>query len=128
MTHSEDINRPQGLLDRLAPTMYGDDRQGEWPQDLKTEEGEMVDRLVRLAELMATGTTPDDPAVMAEVDWYYRSAAQYGGLDIATFTSLGDVLVRDERLRLDDVRYGLADYLRQAINAYANVRLSQGGA
>jgi hypothetical protein len=129
VTEREDINRPEGLLDRLAPATYGDQGQGEWPEELRAEEGEMADRLVRLAELMAAGKRPDDPAVLSEVDWYYRLAARYGGTGIATFKSLGDALVADERLRttLDDVRYGLAAYHRQAINAYSE-GLSEGGA
>lgn len=124
------VNRPAGLLDRLAPTAYGDLGRGEWPEQLRREESEMSDRMVRLAELMVAGTPPSDPAVLDELDWYYRAANQYGGVNAATFTALGDVLLHSEQSRalLDDVAAGLATYQRDAMTAYAQARLSEGGA
>ena len=124
------VNRPEGLLDRLARTGYGDDRRGEWSERIRSEEAEMADRMVRMAELMASGTPPDDPAVLDEIDWYHRSAIQYGGVNAATFTALGDTLLDDERSRsaFNDVAEGLAAYQRDAMTAYARARLSEGGA
>ncbi len=123
------VNRPERLLDRLAPTAYGGQR-GEWPEQLRAEEREMADRMVRMAELMAAGTPPNDPAVLDEVDWYYRSANQYAGVNAATFTALAEVLVENEERRaaFDDVADGLAAYQRAAMTAYAQARLAEGGA
>ena len=124
------VNRPAGLLDRLVPTAYGNPRRGEWSEQIRREESEMADRMVRMAELMVAGTPPSDPAVLDELDWYYRSANQYGGVNAATFTALGDVLLNNEQSRalLDDVVEGLAAYQREAMAAYAKARLTEGGA
>ncbi len=124
------VNRPDGLLDRLATRTYGDDRPAEWSEQIRTEEGEMAGRMVRLAELMVAGTPASDPAVLDEIEWYYQSAQQYGGVTPATFKSLGDALVDDEQTRAlyDDVAEGLAAYQRDAIAAYGEARLTEGGA
>jgi MerR family transcriptional regulator, thiopeptide resistance regulator len=124
------VNRPEGLLDRLVPTTYGEERRGEWSEQIRGEEREMADRMVRLAELMVAGKPPHDPAVLHEIDWYYRAANQYGGVNAATFTALGDALVDNEQSRavFDDVVEGLAAYQRDAMTVYAQARLSMGGA
>ena len=123
------VNRPERLLDRLAPTAYGEE-WGEWSEQIRGEEREMANRLVRLAELMVAGTPPNDPTVLDEVDWYYRAANLYGGVNAATFTALGEVLMDNEQTRavFDDVVEGLAAYQREAMTAYAPARLSMGGA
>lgn len=124
------VNRPEGLLERLAQTAYGNQRGREWSEHMKGEEREMADRMVRMAELMVAGTPPSDPAVLDEIDWYYRAANQYGGVNATTFTALGDALVDNEQSRavFDDVVEGLAAYQREAIAAYAQARISEGGA
>jgi hypothetical protein len=124
------VNRPDGLLDRLVTRAYGDERPGEWSERIRTEESEMTARMVRLAELMLEGTPASDPAVLGEVEWYYQSVQQYGGATPATFRSLGDALVDDEQIRalFDDIAEGLAVYQRDAISAYADTRLAEGGA
>lgn len=124
------VNRPEGLLDRLASRTYGKERPGEWSDQIRTEEGEMADRIVRLAELMVAGTPPSEPAVLDEIDWYYQSVQQYGGATAATFRSLGDALADDEQTRtlFEDAAEGLAAYQRDAIVAYVEARLVEGGA
>ena len=49
----------------------------------------MTDRLTRLAHLMVAGTPADDPAVLAEIDWYYRLARRFGIANADMFTSNG---------------------------------------
>lgn len=124
------VNRPEGLLDRLAPRAEGEETRGEWSEQIRGEEREMADRMVRLAELMVAGTPPSDPAVQDEIDWYHRAASQYGPLDAATFAALGDTLLDSEQTRavLDSVAEGLAAFQRDAMTAYADARLSMGGA
>ncbi|MFH5821141.1 TipAS antibiotic-recognition domain-containing protein [Georgenia sp. AZ-5] len=121
------MKRPEALLDRLAPTT---ERRAAWPEQIRGEEREMADRMVRLAELMVAGKPPSDPAVLDELDWYYRAANQYGGVDATTFTALGEALLSDDRSRevFDEVVAGLAAYQRDAMTAYAQARLSEGGA
>ncbi len=124
------VNRPEALLDRLVPTTYGEEHRGEWSEQIRGEEREMADRMIRLAELMVAGTPPSDPAVLHEVDWFYRAANQYGAVNAATFTALGDALVDNEQSRavFDDVVEGLAAYQHDAMTVYAQARLSMGGA
>ncbi len=90
----------------------------------------MADRMVRIAELMVADTPPADPAVLDELDWYYRAASQYGGVDAALFSALGETLADDQRTRaaFDEVAEGMATYLRDAFAVYAQARLSGGGA
>ena len=123
------VNRPEGLLDRLATAAYGE-RRGEWSDQIKGEERGMADFMVRLGELMVAGTQPSDPAVLDEIDWYFRAANQYGGVNAATFSALGDVLMDNEQTRaaFDEVVEGLAAYQRDAIAAYSETRLAMGGA
>jgi hypothetical protein len=144
VTDRPDIQRPESLLDRLAPVAYGDERPAdlaaegdvldvgrrEWSEAARAEEAEAGARLARMAEHLARGTPPDDAAVLDEIDAYHAMAARYGGAGSATFASLGDLLVGDGRLRsaLDGVRYDLAQYHRQAIAAYVEARLTEGGA
>jgi hypothetical protein len=124
------VNRPEGLLDRLAPTAYGDELRGQWPEQIKAEEREMADRMVRMGGLISAGKPLSDPAVLDELDWYYRSANQYGGVNAALFTALGDALLENDRIRaaFDDVAEGMAVYLREALTVYAQARLTEGGA
>jgi hypothetical protein len=124
------VNRPERLLDRLAPTVYGEQDRGEWSEQIRGEEREVADRMVRLAELMAAGTPPSDPAVLDEIDWYYRAANQYALIDTATFAALGGALMDNQQTRavFDDVVEGLAAYQREAMTAYAHARLSMDGA
>lgn len=124
------VNRPEGLLDRLLPTAYGDEPRGQWPEQIRAEERDMADRMVRIGELMVAGKPPADPAVLDEIDWFYRSASQYGGVNAALFIALGDALMEDQRTRaaFDDVAEGMATYLREAFTVYAQARLNEGGA
>ena len=124
------VNRPEGLLDRLAPTAYGEEGPGAWSEAIRAEEREMADRMVRLADLMVAGTPPSDPAVLDEIAWYPRAANQYLGIDAATFAAIGDALTADEQTRavFDDVVEGLAAYQRDAMVAYAEALLSMEGA
>ncbi|WP_448070606.1 TipAS antibiotic-recognition domain-containing protein [Georgenia yuyongxinii] len=127
---AREVRRPEGLLDRLGTAAYRGEDGGEWPEELRREESEMADRMVRLAELMASGTPPTDAVVLDEIDWYFRAATQYGGVDAVVFTALGEALAADEdrRALFDDVSRGLAGYQREAMAAYAQTRLVAGGA
>lgn len=124
------VNPPEGLLDRLVATRYGDEGQGVWSAQIRAEEGEMADRMVRLAELMVAGIPPSDPAAQDEIDWYYRAANQYGGINAATFAAIGEALMDNEPTRaiFDHVAEGLAPYQGDAMAAYAQARLSMEGA
>jgi hypothetical protein len=124
------VNRPERLLERLAPTGYGEAGPGEWSEEMRAGERELADRMVRIGELMVAGKPPSDPEVLDEVDWYYRSAIRYGVGNPATIRAIGESLASDEQRRaaFDEVVDGLAAYQRDAIAAYAEIRLSEGGA
>ncbi|TRW44521.1 TipAS antibiotic-recognition domain-containing protein [Georgenia yuyongxinii] len=127
---AREVRRPEGLLDRLGRAAYRGERPQAWPEELRREESDVSDRMVVLAGLMVAGTPPTDSAALDAVDWYYRAANQYGGVDAAVFTALGEALAGEEDTRtvFDDVAPGLAGYQREAMTAYAQTRLDAGGA
>jgi hypothetical protein len=129
MANSE-VKRPSNIMERLNPSMSEIGYEARLSEEMRATEQEIGDRLVRTAELMVAGKPPDDPDVLDEIDRYYRSASRYMMLDAATFTSLGRLLMENQRIRtvFEDVAEGSADYVRDAIAAYADTRLSLTGA
>jgi hypothetical protein len=127
---SSKVNRPTNIAERLNLSMPGIGYQGRLSDEMRAEEQEIGDRLVRTAELMIAGKPPDDPVVLDQIDWYYRSASRYISLDAAMFTSMGRFLIESQRIRtfFEDVAEGSADYVRDAIAAYAKARLGMSGA
>ena len=127
---SRKVNRPTYLLEGFTSPAYDVGDRNRWSEQLRAEEQEMTDRMVRLAEHMAAGTPPDDPAVLDEVDLYYHWAGRYGGTNAAMLTAIGQICVDDEQVRglFEKVAAGLAAYQRSAIDAYVGTRLSEGGA
>lgn len=124
------VYRPTNIAARLNPSLPGLDDDGRLSDEMTAEEQEFADRLVRTAELMVAGTPPDDPRVLAHIDWFYRSASRYIPVDAAMLTSMGRFLTESQRLRtvFEDVAEGSADYVREAIAAYADARLGMSGA
>jgi DNA-binding transcriptional MerR regulator len=80
---------------------------------------------VRMAELMAAGTPVDDPVVLEAVDRHYRWVCNFWTPDRQAYIGLGNLYTDDERFKknYEDVRTGLAAYMRAAMAAYAQVRL-----
>jgi hypothetical protein len=127
---SSEVNRPINIAGRLYSSMLGIDYQAQLSDEMKAEEQEIGDRLVRTAELMVAGKPPDDPEVLDQIEWYYRSASRYISVDATMFTSMGRLLMENQGIRtvFEDVAEGSADYVRDAIAAYSEARLGISGA
>jgi hypothetical protein len=120
------INRPEYLLEGFTSSVYDTEARDQWSEEMKAEEQEMTDRMVRMAEMMVADTPADDPAVLEEVDWYYHLVSRYGTSNAEMFTLLGQLCVEDKQVKalFEKVAEGLAAYQRNAIAAYSRARLS----
>ncbi|MEU3272726.1 MerR family transcriptional regulator [Saccharomonospora sp. NPDC006951] len=78
-----------------------------------------------LAELMAEGVAADDPRTVAATDAHYRWICHSWTPNKEAYIGLGNLYADDERYRVNVERGhpGLADYLRDAMTAYAKQRL-----
>ncbi|ULR48550.1 TipAS antibiotic-recognition domain-containing protein [Streptomyces deccanensis] len=120
------INRPESLFEGFAYLVHDPKTRERQSEQTQAEEQDITDRLIRMAEFMVARTSPDNPTVLEEVDWYYREARRYGIADAATFISLGEMYVDDPHFNAlyERVAEGLAAYQRDAMAAYARARLS----
>ncbi|BFV61115.1 hypothetical protein KCMC57_up62190 [Kitasatospora sp. CMC57] len=75
---------------------------------------------------MAAGTPVADPAVQAEMDTHYQSVRRFRTPNAAAYKGLGRTYVEDPQFRsnYDKIADGLAAYQRDAMDAYADTRLS----
>ncbi|MDQ6727316.1 MAG: MerR family transcriptional regulator [Actinomycetota bacterium] len=135
------INRPENLFEGFDPSDYAAEAAERWPEQyeqsrrvaegfspeqMEIEQREMTARMIRMAELMVTGTPVDDPVVQDEVDWHYRSLARFWTPDAAAYIHLARMYVDDQRFRAtyERIAGGLSGYQRDAMVAYAEARLS----
>ncbi|TDD11696.1 MerR family transcriptional regulator [Nonomuraea deserti] len=137
------ISRPENLFEGFDGARYGAEARERWPEQweqsgqqelLDTMTPQEIDRMqqeatagmIRMAELMATGTPADDPAVLAELDAHYRHMSRFWTPTAAQYAHLGRMQADDERFRANYERIaeGLAGYMRDAMAAYAHARLS----
>jgi MerR family transcriptional regulator, thiopeptide resistance regulator len=135
------INRPENLFAGFDPSAYEAEARERWPEQYEeskavadgftpeqaeAEQREMTAHMIRMAELMAAGASADDPVVLNEVDWHYRSVSRFWTPNAAAYTNLGQMYVDDERFRAnyENLTEGLAAYQRDAMAAYAQARLS----
>jgi DNA-binding transcriptional MerR regulator len=135
------INRPENLFEGFDPSVYDAEVRERWPEQyeqskqvadgftpeqLRTEQKEMTAAMIRMAALMVAGAAPDDPVVLDEVDWHYRSISRFWTPNATAYTNLGQMYVDDERFKetYEKVAEGLAAFHRDAMAAYASARLS----
>ncbi|GAA4632536.1 MerR family transcriptional regulator [Actinoallomurus vinaceus] len=135
------INRPENLFAGFDPSRYEDEARERWPEQyeqsrqaaagftpeqMETAQREMTAHMVRMGELKVAGAAPDDPIVLDEVDWHYRSISRFWQPDACAYTGLGKMYVEDARFRdnYEKVTEGLAEFQRDAMAAYARARLS----
>ena len=80
----------------------------------------------RIADLFDAGVPTDDPRVLDAVDGHYRLVSRFWTPDRESYTGLGQMYVDDPRFaqNYEEVREGLTAYLRDAMAAYADARLS----
>lgn len=135
------INRPENLFEGFDPTPYDAEARDRWPQQweqskqftdtLSSEDTERMQReqtaaMIRMAEFMTAGTHVGDADVQAEVDAAYRAICQMWTPNAVAFKNLGQTYVDDPRFTAtyDQIAPGLAEYYRDAMNAYADTRLT----
>jgi DNA-binding transcriptional MerR regulator len=102
-------------------------RMSGWTRDdAGAAQAESAEINRRLSALMAAGRPADDPEVLDAVDAHYRWVRRFWTPDRESYPGLGRLYTEDLRFRAnyDRVRPGLADYLRDAMAAYASARLS----
>ena len=85
--------------------------------------GEEID--TRIFAVMQTGAASDSSAALAAIDEHYREVASVWTPDKNSYTNLGQRYVDDPdfRARYDARASGFAEYLRDAIAAYASHQL-----
>ncbi|MGH3715000.1 MAG: MerR family transcriptional regulator [Micromonosporaceae bacterium] len=94
------------------------------PERIKREWAEHVTALVALVE---AGVAMDDPTVFDVLDGHYRwLASGHWTPDRESYAGLGDLYADEPRFRknFDKTHPRLAEFLRQAMAAYAKARLS----
>ncbi|MFC8505019.1 MerR family transcriptional regulator [Streptomyces sp. NPDC057411] len=136
------INRPENLFEGFEPDpeldaearerwpdAYEESRQktqGMTQDDMERWQREVTAQMIRFAEFMAAGTPADDPAVQAEVDVHYRHISRFWTPTAEAYKGLAAMYVEDPRFRrnFERIADGLAEYQRDAMNVYADARLS----
>ena len=85
--------------------------------------GEEID--AKVLAVMQSGAAPSSPRAMAAVDEHYREVTRVWTPDKNSYTNLGQRYVDDPnfRARYDAKAPGFAEYLRDAIAAYASHQL-----
>ncbi|MFE9117524.1 MerR family transcriptional regulator [Streptomyces sp. NPDC007172] len=136
------INRPENLFDGFEPSAEENEKVRErWPkaweqsrqavdamtaEDTERWQREVTAQMIRIAEFMVAGTPVGAPAVQAEMDDHYRGVCRFWTPNAVAYEGLGQTYVEDPQMRAnyDSVAEGLAEYLRDAMVAYAHARLS----
>ncbi|MFL6052330.1 MAG: MerR family transcriptional regulator [Actinoallomurus sp.] len=135
------INRPENLFAGFDPAAYEDEARGRWPEQyaqsrqvvagftpeqMETWQREMTAHMIRMGELKVAGAAPDDPVVVDEVAWHYRSVGRFWQPNACAYRNLGQMYVDDPRFRdnYEKITEGLAEFQRDAMAAYADARLS----
>ncbi|MDQ2729711.1 MAG: MerR family transcriptional regulator [Actinomycetota bacterium] len=133
------INRPENLFEGFDPTEYDAEARERWPgqwetskqftdtltaQDTERMQREATAAMIRMAELMATGTDVGTPAVQAEVEAAYQALCQMWTPSAEAFKNLGQMYVDEFTATYDSIAPGLAEYYRDAMAVYADTRLT----
>jgi DNA-binding transcriptional MerR regulator len=91
----------------------------------ETQGRQWAAQLGRLVELIDAGHEPGDPEVMDVLDGHHRWLSGHWTPDRESYTGLGDLYADDPRFRanFDKTDPRLAEFMRQAMAAYAQARL-----
>lgn len=137
------INRPENLFEGFDHARYEAEAADRWPehwqqsgqqellarrtpQELEQMGREATAGMVRMAEHMAAGTPADAPQVLAELDVHYRHLTESWTPTAEQYVHFAAMQAEEEQFRVNYERIaeGLAVYMRDAMIAYANARLS----
>ncbi|MER7704597.1 MerR family transcriptional regulator [Kitasatospora sp. NPDC097605] len=129
------INRPENLFEGVRAADYEEglrdfpelaEATGRATAELSPEEVEAGQRertalMIRLAELMAAGVPVDAAEVRAEIAGQYRALTAIQPVSPEEFRAMGRACVENEpwRAAYESIAPGLAEYQRDAIEAYA---------
>ncbi|KJK54931.1 MerR family transcriptional regulator, partial [Saccharothrix sp. ST-888] len=130
------INRPENLFAGFNAAQHDAELREEWPElaqrsehvaasmtqaDIEQGQRERTAQMIRMAELMTAGTPTGAPAAQTEVGSQYQALAQVQVMDAAQFRAIGQACVDNEQWRAayEAIAAGLAEYQRDAIQAYA---------
>ncbi len=80
----------------------------------------------KVLELMRSGAAPDSPVALDVMAEHYASVSQFWTPNRASYTGLGQLFVDDPQFKqpYDALCPGLAEYLRDAMAAFAVARLN----
>ncbi|WP_148589403.1 MerR family transcriptional regulator [Streptomyces sp. WAC01526] len=114
---------------RAFPELAGDiERRTSAMSEAETEAGhrKRTAQMIRLAELLAAGTPADAVPAQAEIDAQYRALAELRAVSAQEYRAIGRACVDNEQWRAayETIAPGLAEYQRDAIEAYAASRMS----
>ncbi|MDQ0794939.1 MerR family transcriptional regulator [Streptomyces sp. B1I3] len=129
------INRPENLFEGVRTTQYAESLAGfpelageveqhtsGWSDaEAETAHRERTAQMIRLAELMAAGSTADAEPVQAHIDAQYRALTALRTVTADEYRAIGRSCVDNARWRAayEAIAPGLAGYQRDAIEAYA---------
>lgn len=119
------------LVDRYGEGVrkhFADSREhtkGWGERDYLAARDEMDALDARFVELLRSGVAVDDPRVFAVLDDHHAAVARFWTPDRSSYAGLGQLYVEhpEFRARYDAKDPGLAEYLRDAMAAYAAARL-----
>ncbi|MFF4756110.1 MerR family transcriptional regulator [Streptomyces sp. NPDC002514] len=134
------INRPENLFEGVTPAHY-EDTMRDFPElaqavgrgaatmsqaDADTAHHERTAQMIRLAELMAAGHPVDADPVQAEIDAQYRALTELRAVSAEDHRAIGRAIVDNGtwRAAYEAIAPGLAVYQRDAMEAYATLRLN----
>ncbi|MFE2973530.1 MerR family transcriptional regulator [Streptomyces sp. NPDC059258] len=133
------INRPENLFEGVQPSRYEENLRdfpglaGEagrraaamTPAEVEAGQRERTALMIRLAEHMAGGAPADAAPVQAEIDAQYRALTSLQAVSAEEYRAIGRSCVEnaDWRAAYEAIAPGLAEYQRDAIEAYAVSRL-----
>jgi DNA-binding transcriptional MerR regulator len=137
------ISRPENLFEGFDGARYEADARERWPeqwqqtgqpellasrtpQELEQMQRKATAGMIRMAEHMLAGIPVDAPQVFAELDIHYRHLSESWTPTTAQYLHLARMQAQEEQFRAnyEQVAEGLAEYMRDAMTAYAHARLS----
>ncbi|MGW6422284.1 MerR family transcriptional regulator [Nocardia sp. NPDC055053] len=138
-----EINRPENLFEGFDPSRYESlevdgfpdqqqtrERSKRFTESLTAEEIARMQRettaaMIRMAELMASGTAVSDFSVQAEIDVAYQLIRPTWDPDAHAFKKLAQTYLDNpaHTVNFDRIAPGLAEYYRDAMVVFADTRL-----
>jgi DNA-binding transcriptional MerR regulator len=99
------------------------DKSPQWWQE---QQGKWLDTLGELVTLLNAGKAAEDPEVLDALDGHYRWICEFWTPDRESYAGLGNLYADDPRFRANYDRTDprLAEFMRSAMAAYAQARLS----